>query len=246
MKNFKELMSSLTSVALLAVVIPSGQIVPVPQVAVDHSPALESITFIHYRDGAVKPENSNKPRTSTCYSFISKGAKLVSPENLLVNPINSGMPEPDVLGQTIASESEWDNNTSANLFGSSSLNYSANFDSVADNLNEISFGSYDDPNVIAVTRIWGIFSGAPSTKRIDQFDILFNTAYSWGDALSSTSTVMDYRNIATHEIGHGVGLSDLYNNCVNETMYGYSSYGETSKRDLNIGDIQGLSKLYGI
>ncbi len=32
---------------------------------------------------------------------------------------------------------------------------------------------------------------------------------------------------------------------IEETMYGYSQEGETSKRDLNAGDIAGIQKLYG-
>ncbi len=56
---------------------------------------------------------------------------------------------------------------------------------------------------------------------------------------------MDLQNIATHELGHTVGLSDLYNRCLEETMYGYSSEGETSKRSLNPGDIAGLKAIFG-
>jgi len=57
---------------------------------------------------------------------------------------------------------------------------------------------------------------------------------------------MDLQNIATHELGHGVGLGDLYiTACSEETMYGYSNYGETKKRTLNAGDIMGIQKLYG-
>ena len=56
---------------------------------------------------------------------------------------------------------------------------------------------------------------------------------------------MDLQNIATHEIGHGIGLGDLYNTCTQETMYGYSTEGDVSKRTLNSGDISGLQKIYG-
>ncbi len=243
--GFKRFLSGLTF-AVVAIVLPSGQTVIVPQVAVDNSPALESITFIHYRDGQIKPAKPSKGGTA-CYAFISKGAKLISTENLLVNPSGSGMTDEYVISSTISSAMEWDNHTSAVIWGTTDLDYTANFDSAADGRNEISFGPYSDPNVIAVTRIWGIFSGPLSARYLDQFDILFNTAYSWGDVAATGDTVlMDYINIATHEIGHGVGLSDLYNTCVDETMYGYSTEGETKKRDLNTGDIQGLQKLYGI
>ncbi|MDD5431227.1 MAG: matrixin family metalloprotease [Candidatus Pacebacteria bacterium] len=245
MFKIKNLFGQLTLLAVAAVVLPSGQIISVPQQAIDHSPALESVTFIHYRDGSAKPGSSIKTPTLTCYGFISKGTKLTSIENLSINPANSGMLEADVLNQTMISAAEWDNNTSKTIWGNFNVDYSANFDSVADGINEISFGPYSDPNVIAVTRIWGVFSGR--SKYIDQFDILFNTAYQWGD-VSATGNVnlMDYMNIATHEIGHGVGLSDLYNACSDETMYGYSGNGETKKRNLNPGDIKGLQTLYGI
>ncbi|MFH1462165.1 MAG: matrixin family metalloprotease [bacterium] len=67
----------------------------------------------------------------------------------------------------------------------------------------------------------------------------------WGDA-AINSTVMDLQNIAVHKIGHGAGLADLYDTvCTEETMYGYSNYGETKKRDLNAGDITGIQELYG-
>ena len=57
---------------------------------------------------------------------------------------------------------------------------------------------------------------------------------------------MDLQNIATHEIGHGLGLEDLYNVvCDQETMYGYSSKGEIKKRTLEQGDITGLQIMYG-
>lgn len=246
MLNFKKTLSTLASFAVLATVLPSGQTIFVPGVAVDRSPVLESVTFVHYRDGSVKSDFAAKTRPVTCYSFISKGAKLTEIENVLVNSTGSGMIEADVLNNVVAGMNEWDGHTSAAIWGNASLDYTADFDSVADGRNELSFGLYGDPNVIAVTRIWGIFGGLPAARRIDQFDILFNVSYRWGDALVSGNAVMDLLNIATHEIGHGVGLGDLYNACTSETMYGYSNYGEIQKRDLNIGDVQGLQKLYGI
>lgn len=74
---------------------------------------------------------------------------------------------------------------------------------------------------------------------------MFDTDFTWGDATTNPA-VMDLQNIATHELGHGVGLGDLYDTvCIDETMYGYSTEGETSKRDLNAGDIVGIQELYG-
>jgi hypothetical protein len=93
------------------------------------------------------------------------------------------------------------------------------------------------------TVIWGYFSGPPRWREIVEFDILFNTEFSWGDA-DVDDYVMDLQSIATHELGHGAGLDDIYN-CELETMYGYASYGEITKRDLHTGDKAGIQDLYG-
>ena len=101
-----------------------------------------------------------------------------------------------------------------------------------------------DPNAIAVTIIWGIFGGSPFNRQLVEWDQIYDDAtYDW--SISGEAGKMDFENIATHELGHAVGMSDLYNStCANETMYGYAAYGETKKRDLNAGDISGISKLY--
>ncbi len=76
-------------------------------------------------------------------------------------------------------------------------------------------------------------------------DILFDTDFNWGDAKTDPS-LMDIQNIATHEIGHTLGLSDLYTkSCVNVTMYGYSTEGDVEKRSLEPADIAGLLSIYG-
>jgi len=75
---------------------------------------------------------------------------------------------------------------------------------------------------------------------------MFDTDFTWGDATSNPG-LMDLQNIATHELGHGVGLADIYtSSCSAVTMYGYSNNGETEKRTLELPDITGLQKIYGI
>ena len=108
-------------------------------------------------------------------------------------------------------------------------------------VNAITFGNYPTAGVIAVTTVWY----NPATKSIVEFDLMFDTDWTWGDA-TVNSTVMDLRNIATHEIGHGAGLADVYDVvCSAVTMYGYSNYGETQKRTLETPDLTGLQTLYG-
>lgn len=147
---------------------------------------------------------------------------------------------------------EWEDYTSTNLFDDggyetgSGLTWDGDTGDTPDGYNEIVFENYDDSNVIAITVVWGYFGGPPAFREIIEFDILFNTDFVWGDADDPDTYVMDVWNIATHEIGHGLGLADLYEDADNkETMYGYASYEETIKRDLYLGDIAGIQSLYG-
>lgn len=113
-----------------------------------------------------------------------------------------------------------------------------------DGQNEVYFADITNSNAIAVTIVWGIFGGPTFNRQLVEWDQIYDDAtYDW--SMSGEAGKMDFENIATHELGHSVGMGDLYTStCSNETMYGYAAYGETKKRDLNTGDIIGVNKLY--
>ncbi|MFH1015846.1 MAG: matrixin family metalloprotease [Chloroflexota bacterium] len=82
-------------------------------------------------------------------------------------------------------------------------------------------------------------------------DIVFNKSMRWGIDADGEGTAFklkntyDVDNIGTHEVGHVVGLDDIYDTIYSEiTMYGYSSKAETKKISLEIGDKNGTAILY--
>ncbi|MFB0569677.1 MAG: matrixin family metalloprotease [Nitrososphaeria archaeon] len=195
--------------------------------------------------GGPKPSENGH---SNHYATFGKGVVWKTlPVEYVIDPDNpNDLTAQFVTSAITAAAQEWDSHTSAVLFAFGGKINDGSWDdevSELDGRNEVLFDIYPDSNVIAVTAVWGYFSGPVPYREIVEFDILLNIFYDWGDG-SIDKTVMDVQNIATHELGHGVGLADIYN-CPLETMYGYSTFGETIKQTLYDGDIAGIQKLYG-
>jgi len=234
-------------------------------------PGLEKKVFIHYakpacnKNGICEPELGENPSCkdckttdpeptpdpepdSSCYEFMGSGVYWKElPQDLVIDPDNGfGLSQAFIVDAVMAGASEWDSFTGLNLFSGYSIDHSASWDGqVRDGRNEILFGDYPEEGVIGVTVTWGYFKGKPSSRRIVEFDILFDNDFEWGDA-TLNSGLMDLENIATHELGHGIGMSDLYDTtCIDQTMYGYSGEGDIEKRTLAAGDITGIRELYG-
>ncbi len=237
------LLAIFLAVIYSAMEIPNSEKAKENSNAPEHSPVidedwnLERIEFIHY----FKQEGRAKSKPDSCYKLM--GVKLGNlPVQYIINPQNNyGLTE-EFVKQTIFTSAEtWDAGTSTELFNDSyETDYSAQYGRL-DGKNTLAFGEHKDNNVIAVTSVWF----RRSDKSIVEFDMLFNTKFVWGNA-DENPMVMDLQNIATHELGHAIGLGDTYNSiCSEVTMYGYSDYGETKKRTLEAPDIAGLKKLYG-
>ena len=112
-----------------------------------------------------------------------------------------------------------------------------------DGNNEVYFSDVSESGVIAYTTVWGIFGGSPKQRKLVEWDMVFDqNDFNWSTA--GEAGKMDFENIATHELGHAVGMGHPSDSCAEETMYRFAAYGETKKRDLNSGDITGVRKLY--
>ncbi len=240
---------SLGILILVVVLALSGVAVAISNQGAEKSnaPGLEKIEFIHWKKDFARPEAAKAPKPPACYKTLlpTKVKWPAIPVNYAINPTNpQNLAESFVESAISTSAETWDATTSRELFnGAYTVDYTATY-GAQDYENAITFGNYPTAGVIAVTTVWY----NPATKAIVEFDVMFDTDWIWGDVTNpETPNVMDLQNIATHELGHGIGLGDIYDSaCSAVTMFGYSNYGEIIKRTLEIPDITGLQKLYGL
>lgn len=218
--------------------------------ALDKEGVVEGYAILKYKDESAKVNPAKQPAV-TCYGFLGKGAKWKAVEPYLFNAIGSnasstGSLDPAVLKGIMASSiGKWEAAAGKDILGNETTGVIDGADSVApDNKNEVYFGSIDEPGVIAVTIVWGIFSGPTFQQKIVEWDMVFDEVdFNW--SASGEAYKMDFENIATHELGHSVGMKDTYNAaCSLVTMYGYASEGEIIKRTLESADITGVKTLY--
>lgn len=211
---------------------------------------VEGIMFVHYaRDGqgnARPGGNGGGKGGEKCYAFLASGAKWKSNEAWIVNPLNTqGLSDSFVLSDLSSDIQKWEDASSFDILGVGSLTASIlEADTVSpDELNEVYFGDVSSPGAIAVTIVWGVFYGPPQSRKLVEWDQVYDQVdFSWSS--SGEAGKMDFANIATHELGHSVGMGHPSSECAEETMYAYANFGETKKRTLNTGDIAGIKALY--
>jgi hypothetical protein len=208
-------------------------------------PQLKEITIIHY----AKPDRPGKPQPSpvdnTAYELL--GVFLPDTATYYVNP--SGAPV-GALAEIQSAFETWDTVTGTELFNLALQTTVSGFS--YDGQNTVSWAGIVPTSIIAMTSIWYWDDGNPATlDAIAEFDIVFNALLKWGidpddEGPLKLKKAYDVHNIATHEVGHVVGLADLYEDQYRElTMYGYGSKSETIKISLEQGDIVGTRYLYG-
>lgn len=209
-----------------------------------------------YDRGGNKPPGKGGGKNATqCYGFLAKDAKWKSVEPWVVNPSNtSGLDGAFIASNLAADIAKWEDaadgavgsGPGADILGDGSTTAAALEADTAspDDVNEVYFADIAEPGAIGVTIVWGFFGGPPFQRELVEWDQVYDDVdYAW--SATGAAGAMDFENIATHELGHSVGLGDLYDSaCAAETMYGYADLGETNKRDLNAGDITGVDKLY--
>ena len=117
-----------------------------------------------------------------------------------------------------------------------------------DGQNVVAWGNVSSGNAIAVTYTWY----DRTTGHVLEVDTIMSSRLSWRytsvgnpDLQCGDSCCYDVQDILTHEIGHWMGLDDLYNAADKDlTLYGYGAKGELKKDTLGLGDVEGIRAIY--
>lgn len=211
-------------------------------------------SFAHWDNHAKGGKGGAKGGGKQCFSFLAKGAKWRTVEPWVMNSSNSaGLDESFVFNNLSFDIAKWEDAADGaidNIQGADILGDGSNVtdllvaDTVSpDGINEVYFADVSSSGAIAVTIVWGIFSGPPFLRELVEWDQVYDDV-DFGWSATGEAGKMDFENIVTHELGHSVGLGHPDDSCLEETMYRYADFGEIKKRSLEAGDIAGVSELY--
>ena len=215
------------------------------------------------RGHEAKPSGAGGPRGggSSGFTYLAAGMKWKSNEAYVVDPAvvhSDGVIDATyVRGVVHDAIAQWEDAANGTLGDGISTDVmgdettgtvdAAGIGASTNDVNEVCFAPIADSGVIAVTYVWGYYSGPTKFREIIEWDQIYDDDgdWTWGDCATSGSTTdMDFADIATHEIGHAFGMGHSGASYPEETMYAYASEGETKKRTLNAGDIAGIDGLY--
>lgn len=191
------------------------------------------------------------------------GRKWTTPNpqiKLYVNPTRTGLSNAAVQAAVEGAAKTWDDATNQNLFVDSNLVTVSTDQTIAaigqkyDQKNTISWNTFGSTcNALAMSGSWYRVYRPDKTRYagtvadpypIIENDILFNANYKWLTAGAPPG--YDVQTVALHELGHTLGLADIYGRTgfsgdSRQVMHYYTGV----KRTLGNGDAVGVFRIYG-
>ena len=155
----------------------------------------------------------------------------------------TGMSKVGALAAIAAAESTWNNVTNQKPLGGSALTTTANWK--YDGINNMAFTPYTaGSTALAATGVWYKTQGIPAGQMypIVEADMTFNSNSNSKWSCTGETGKLDLQAVVLHEMGHVIGLGDLYGRPTNDgkQIMGYYS----GRRVLGNGDAAGAWKLY--
>ncbi len=182
----------------------------------------------------------------SCVPPIVEGARWRQPFEVIIDPTNSdGISRDLIVNHLWRGANEWESRLSQTVMtGQDTSGCVDGFDNDSpDGKNEVMFGFIEEPSVLAITVLWGIFGGPLNEREILESDIMFNLHFDWGNA-AANSNVHGIWNIGSHEFGHKYGMGHSPGTS-SSTMHPTAVAGETKKRDILQCEADALCELYG-
>lgn len=158
-----------------------------------------------------------------------------------------GLSAASVASAISSAANEWDAATNQNLFSDSGVTATTDAKYKVDTYdgNNVAGWKYlsSAPTALAYSRTWYSMTKVGGYYSALESDLSFNTQYAWS---TSGTKNYDVRTTALHELGHTIGLLDLYGKSAytsdtRQIMHYYTGPGKT----LGNGDKTGAWVLYG-
>lgn len=208
---------------------------------------VQVIEFTTYEDGTT---------TVSSYALAEEGPgygineyMAIKPWSFKIDASNSKLSESAVFEACEAGMREWNRYLETPLFSLDDTTGSASIPVKLDGENTIVFDSLSG-TALALTRAYistnRLSDEYPVSKYAVEVDIIFNKDIEWCNVAAGEDGY-DLQSIATHELGHTLGLADVRDAAYNYvTMYAYGTRNNIDQRTLSEPDRIGLSKLYKV
>jgi hypothetical protein len=224
-------------------------------ILIDADEGLQSINF-HMMDGRVTnlitgPAFTSDGGRAEAYTLFGYRWNIKDPQLKWVLKNDANMAAEGITTSAVQSAisnaaNSWDDATNQNLFADSGL-VTLNPNVVAEKYNKIntvSWSPFGNAYCLAYARTYYNFKKVDGYNTALDSDLVFNTDYKWRTDRSTIG--VDVQSVALHEMGHTLGLGDLYTKPefkydTRQVMHYYT----VEKRTLGNGDKTGIWKLYG-